>query len=254
MQIKNQNSIHAAAVFGNEQENGIRVATASKNPGIKHADGKAGDAANGNVSASSLHLGENSVESRKQLARKQAMKVVSDAFDGEKAMDRNLSDIKDSITRLNADMSSRKQEMKENEEVLADLRAQYGIEEGSEEEKGLKRAAMKANCRDGMTSEEYSALSEYQQRALYYVSSNQVHEMEIERDKSLLAANVQSATDLELERLKNHDMIDAQKDADDIMAAAEKDAIAMLTQEAVDHIGEECHDVVVHKDPFIFNQ
>ena len=62
MQIKNQNAINAAAVFGNEQENGIRVATASKNPGIKQAGGKAGDAANGSVSASSLRLGENSVE------------------------------------------------------------------------------------------------------------------------------------------------------------------------------------------------
>ena len=101
---------------------------------------------------------------------------------------------------------------------------------------------MKANSKDGMTSKEYDALSEYQQRALYYMSDNMIQERAIAENDAMLRANVQSTTDLELARLKDHSMVDAQKEAEDIMDAANEDAIAMLTQEAVDHIDEKAEE------------
>ena len=242
MQIRNQNVINAAAFSGNEAENGIRVATATNDRETGVRTSKTADSPGGSISASSLRLGENSIESRKQLARKQVMKIVGDAFAHEKGMDQSLKDIDDNMHRLNKDLAERKQKVSENNEKLAELRAEYGIEEGSQEDLELKKAAMKANSKDGMSSEEYDKLSEFQQRALYYVADNQTQTMEIDRDKSLLAANVQSRTDLELARLKDHSMINAQKEAEAIMDAATEDAISMLTQEAVDHIDEEAEE------------
>ena len=242
MKIGQNTAVSAAALFGNEEDGGIRVATAEKKSAAQQtSNGKSGEA-NGNVSASSLHLGDSSVEARKQLARKQAMKVVSDAFDREKCMDRSLQEIRDNLARLNEELGTSKQTVNENNEKLAVLRAEYGIDEGSEEEQGLVAAARKANSKDGMTSDEYNQLSEYQQRALYYMSSNQELARTIAEDEALLAANVQSATDLGIERLKDHSMIDAQKAADEMMEAADKEAITALTAEAMEHIDEKAEE------------
>ena len=238
---QNTTNINASALFGNE-EGGIHVATGAKKAAGGQNPGQNAEGSNGSISASSLRLGENSIESRKQLARKQAMKVVGDAFEREKGMNQNHKDMQDSIRRLNAENGERKLKVQENEAKLAELREQYGIGEGSEEEQELKKAAMKANSGDGMTGEEYESLSEYQQQALYYMSDNMTQERAIAENDAMMRANVQSSTDLELARLKDHSMIDAQKEAEDIMDAANEDAIAMLTQEAVDHIDEKAEE------------
>ena len=242
MQIRNQNVINVTAFSGTESENGIRVATGAKNHETGLRTSKTAGSPDGSISASSLRLGENSIESRKQQARKQAMKIVGDAFENEKRMDASRQEMQDAIKRLNEDLGTRKQKMNDNHEKLAELRAEYGIEEGGKEEQELQKAAMKANSKDGMSADEFEALSEYQKRALYYAADNMTNERAIAEDEALLAANVQSTTDLELARLKDHSMIDAQKESDDLMAAAEKDAVSMLTMEAMEHIEEEAEE------------
>lgn len=242
MKIGNQNTINASAIFGNEQDNGIRVAVGNKSKAAMKDAEENGNGASGNISASTLKLGESDVETRKKMARKEALKIVGDAFENEKRLDQSHRDMQDSIRRLNEDRGERRQQMKENNEKLAELRAEYGIEEGSEEEQKLMKAARKANSDDGLSGEEYNALSEYQQRALYYMSDNQIQEQAIAEDEAMMAANVQATTDLTLARLKDHSMIDAQKEADDIMDAADKEAIAMLTQDAMEHIDEKMEE------------
>ena len=44
--------------------------------------------------------GENLIQQRQDLARKQALKVVADAFDGEKKFDAQMQSIKDEINNL----------------------------------------------------------------------------------------------------------------------------------------------------------
>lgn len=242
MKIGNQNTINASAIFGNEQENGIRVAVGNKNQTAVKAAEKGTNNPGGNISANGLRLGESDIEARKRMARNEAMKIVGDAFKNEKSMDASHKEMQDSIRRLNEDRGERKMQMKENNEKLAELRAQYGIEEGGEEDQELMKAVAKANSNEGLSSEEYDSLSEYQQRALYYMHDNQVHEKAIAEDEAMMAANVQSTTDLTLARLKDHSMIDAQKEADEIMDAADKEAIAMLTQDAMEHIDEKMEE------------
>ena len=84
-----------------------------------------------------------------------------------------------------------------------------------------------------------STMSEYQQKALYYVSKNQQNSLDIDRAKSLLAANVQGYSDMKSERNKSQDMFNAQEAAEEIMEASNGETIALLTQEAVDHVDEE---------------
>ena len=89
------------------------------------------------------------------------------------------------------------------------------------------------------SDEELSKLSEYQQKALYYVAANQQNSLDIDHAKAMQMGNVQGYADMKSERAKSQDMLKAQDAAEDILEASNADTIAQLTQDAVDHVDEE---------------
>ncbi len=128
----------------------------------------------------------------------------------------------------------------ENDARLKELQEAYGIDPDSEENNELSKLAFKVNnSKDGLSEEENSKMSEYQQQALYYVAKNQQNSLDIDRAKSLQAANVQGYSDMKSERNKSQEMLNAQDAAEEIMDAANGEAITLLTQEAVEHVDEE---------------
>ncbi len=82
-------------------------------------------------------------------------------------------------------------------------------------------------------------MSEYQQQALYYVAKNQQNALDIDQAKAQQAGDVQGYADMKRERAKSQDMLKAQDVAEEIMDAANGEAKALLTQEAVEHVDEE---------------
>lgn len=196
----------------------------------------------GNISSiSGANLkGESLIQQRQGLAKKQALKVVSDAFGGEKKLDAQMQSIKDEIKRLQDEINEKTANTIENDAKLKELQEEYGIDPDSKENQDLTRLAFKANySKEGLSEEEISTMSEYQQKALYYVSKNQQNSLDIDRAKSLQAANVQGYSDMKSERNKSQDMLKAQEAAEEIMEASNGETIALLTQEAVDHVDEE---------------
>ena len=196
----------------------------------------------GNISSiSGANLkGESLIQQRQGLAKKQALKVVSDAFGGEKKLDAQMQSIKDEIKRLQDEINEKTANTIENDAKLKELQEEYGIDPDSKENQDLTRLAFKANySKEGLSEEEMSTMSEYQQKALYYVSKNQQNSLDIDRAKSLQAANVQGYSDMKSERNKSQDMLNAQEAAEEIMEASNGETIALLTQEAVDHVDEE---------------
>ncbi len=197
---------------------------------------------NGNLSSvSGANLkGESLVQQRQGLARKQALKVVSDAFGGEKKLDAQMQGIKDEIKRLQDVINEKTADTIENDARLKELQEQYGIDPDGEESKELSKLAFKTNhSKEGLSDEEKSQMSEYQQQALYYVAKNQQNALDIDQAKAQQAGNVQGYADMKRERAKSQDMLKAQDEAEDIMEAAGEEAIALLTQEAVEHVDEE---------------
>ncbi len=202
---------------------------------------KAGQKSGNLSSISGANLkGESLIQQRQGLAKKQALKVVSDAFGGEKKLDAQMQSIKDEIKRLQDEINEKTVNTIENDAKLKELQEEYGIDPDSKENQDLTRLAFKANySKEGLSEEEMSSMSEYQQKALYYVSKNQQNSLDIDRAKSLLAANVQGYSDMKSERNKSQDMLNAQEAAEEIMEASNGETIALLTQEAVDHVDEE---------------
>ena len=213
------------------QDNASSVAGAGK-----------GGQKNGNLSAvSGANLkGESLIQQRQGLAKKQALKVVSDAFGGEKKLDAQMQSIKDEIKRLQDEINEKTADTIENDAKLKELQEEYGIDPDSKENQDLTRLAFKANySKEGLSEKEMSSMTEYQQKALYYVSKNQQNALDIDHAKAMQAANVQGYSDMKSERNKSQDMLNAQEAAEEIMEASNGETIALLTQEAVDHVDEE---------------
>ncbi|WP_022775980.1 hypothetical protein [Butyrivibrio sp. AE2015] len=210
---------------------------------VKAATGAGKDAnKSGNLSSiSGANLkGESLVQQRQGMARKQALKVVSDAFDGEKKLDAQMQSIKDEIKRLQDEINEKTAETRDNDARLKELQEAYGIDPDSEENNELSKLAFKMNnSKDGLSDEEISKMSEYQQQALFFVAKNQQNSLDIDRAKAQQMGNVQGYADMKRERAKSQDMLKAQDAAEDIMEAAGEETIALLTQEAVEHVDEE---------------
>jgi hypothetical protein len=226
-----------------QQNTGVQINPFQNQDNVRTAAG-AGKTAHksGNLSSVSVANlnGESLVQQRQGLARKQALKVVSDAFDGEKKLDTQMQSIKDEIKRLQDVINEKTADTMENDARLKELQEQYGIDPDGEESKELSKLAFKANhSKEGLSDEEKSKMSEYQQQALYYVAKNQQNTLDIDQAKAQQAGNVQGYADMKRERAKSQDMLKAQDAAEEIMDAANGEAIALLTQEAVEHVDEE---------------
>ena len=193
------------------------------------------------VAVSGATLNENSPLSQRQsLAKKQALKVVSDAFGGEKKLDAQMQGIKDEIKRLQDVINEKSADTRNNDAKLKELQEEYGIDSESAENKALDQLAFRMRSPDNQPSdEELSKLSEYQQKALYYVAANQQNSLDIDHAKAMQMGNVQGYADMKSERAKSQDMLKAQDAAEDILEASNADTIAQLTQDAVDHVDEE---------------
>ena len=203
--------------------------------------GKAASKNGALASVSGANLkGESLIQQRQGLARKQALKVVSDAFGGEKKLDAQMQSIKDEIKRLQDEINEKTADTHNNDAKLKELQEEYGIDPDSDEHKELSVLAAKMrNPNVEVSDEELSRLSEYQQKALFYVTANQQNSIDIDQAKAMQMGNVQGYSDMKRERLKSQDMLDAQEAAEDIMDAANDETIALLTQEAVEHVDEE---------------
>ncbi|MCH5248686.1 MAG: hypothetical protein J1E98_02075 [Lachnospiraceae bacterium] len=180
-------------------------------------NGKANDAkaSSKSINMSGLGFTDDSILFRKQLARKRAMKIINDAWAGDKKINQNLDEIRSDRDRANAEISEYTDYIMGYKDKKAQLKEYYGIEDEryKQETAGLD-----------------AAISNY--------------ELKIDKAKNeVMAANSQ-ITGIQLERLKYHDMLDAQKKADKINEDASKEAIGMLIGEAQDHIKEEFEEKV----------
>lgn len=196
-------------------------------------------------------LGEGPVAKRREEARKQAWKVVENAWKNDRSVDDTIKSHRDSY----AELENRKKEalaaIDETNQQKEALREQCGVDADSQEQQDLllleKEQDYKNGVLDeGLTDEEYDRLAEihkkplteYQKQALELNNYAADHKREIRRADYGMTAEKQNVSRIKLERLKTHAMVDAQGAADDIMDAANDEIIGMLVQEVKDQQDE----------------
>ncbi|MBD5537523.1 MAG: hypothetical protein HDQ99_18060 [Lachnospiraceae bacterium] len=204
-----------------------------------------------NVFAGELNGTQDNILLKKQQAQKQALKVVTDTWSGDKKIDDDVKERRERIKSLREEVGNAQKELNEIAEQQEVLRKRYGVDADSEEQKDLelllKSREAKRNPKVSLTKEEQERLAEiegqerteYQNRVLELDSFGDYHRDIISKAKQQIEIENNIIRETKLERLKKDPMLDAQKQADAIEEAANKEILGMLVDEGKEHIDKE---------------
>ena len=204
-----------------------------------------------NVFAGELNGTQDNILLKKQQAQKQALKVVTDTWSGDKKIDDDVKERRERIKNLREEVGNAQKELNQIAEQQEVLRKRYGVDADSEEQKDLelllKSREAKRNPKVSLTKEEQERLAEiegqerteYQNRVLELDSFGDYHRDIISKAKQQIEIENNIIRETKLERLKKDPMLDAQKQADAIEEAANKEILGMLVDEGKEHIDKE---------------
>lgn len=204
-----------------------------------------------NVFGGDLNLAEDPVAQKRREAQQKAMKVVQSAWNSDRSVDEAIQSRKDHYK----DMESRRDEAQEavsdinmDKAVLKEL---YGVSDDSQEQQDLELLEKRQDIQNQLTFEplteeelnrlaeiDKSPLTEYQQRGLELNRQSVNPRKEVRDLTQMMSAETANIRKIELERLKTHGMVDAQKAAKAIGEAAADEIVASLVGDAVDHMDE----------------
>lgn len=209
----------------------------------------------GSIFAGNLNRNFDPVAQKKKEARKQAMKIITDAWDGDRKIDGSIEESRSKIAQLRSDLKQARQDSSEIKEMRAGLRESYGVLEDSQEERDLKLLEKEIDAgipgkNVTLSQEETERINEIKAQGL---TDYQKHSLELKEDEAFYekqAYGIEKQIETEnavvrgikLERLKKDPMVKADKQADEVMDAASKEIIGMLMDEAKDHIDEEMEE------------
>lgn len=206
---------------------------------------------NGSVFAGNLNLPESSIEQKKKEAKRQAWKLIQDTWTSEQKIDDSVAERKSHYEEMKEQMGEYQSEWNRLNRSKADLKETYGVLDDSEEQKDLELLEKRQDYQMGNTSLKFSeeekerlefldesGTTEYQQRALEYSAAAHVYQEYVEQTKKQMADDVSDMRAIMIERLKSHPMVDASKNAEEVLAAASKEIVGMIVEEGKDKIEE----------------
>ena len=226
--------------------------------GQENGGAKAGGVKTGStksLDASGLKAAFDPVAQKKAQAQKQALKLVGDVFANDRKMDQDLEGRRERIRQLQQENGEYRRSIQDIENNREEFRKNSGVVADSEEERELQLLAKEkeesfAGSSVRLSDEEREkiarikekGLTQYQQDSLamkederYFAEAIHKGEQEIETENAII-------TGTKIERLKTHAMMDAQKEAEQIMQKASEDIVNLLVGEAKDHIEEELEE------------
>lgn len=152
------------------------------------------------------------IQQKQEEARKKALKVVTDIWNGDRAIDSDLEARRENAKNLALENKEGKERVAELEKELEELMASRDTEGDSEEFQARKKG-----LEDSIDS---------------YRGAVVENESQIMQENAIVRGT-------SLERLKSDPMVDASLQADAIMDAASDQIIGMIVEEAKEHIDEE---------------
>lgn len=203
-----------------------------------------------NVFAGDVNKAFDPIAQKKQQAREKAMKIVTDAWTGDRKLDESLEERRNKIRELEDTMKEAGSNLKWANEERTALRETYGLTEDSQEEQDLRLLEKQADNKP-LTKEEQERLAqiqeaggptEYQKHSLELYKTASAYKQEFEKAKEGIHQESAAIQSTKQARLKHDPMVKASKSAEEVMDAARKEIIGMLYDEAKDHIDEEMEE------------
>lgn len=208
----------------------------------------------GNITGKGSDL-ESRIQQKRDQARKQAMKLINDAWDADKkaadGIDALNKDKQEQLDKLN----EYKQSLKDVNEREKQLQEEYNIDPDSQEQKDLELLKKYQNYSNGsdyadFSKEEVERLkelqntprTEYQDKALMLNGYRGEVRNRISLAEYKLMAISESVHDSKIDRLKSQDMLKADDSADKILDAAEKDVLGMVIDDTKENIDKKMEE------------
>lgn len=153
------------------------------------------------------------IEEKKKEARKQAMKIVGDAFEGDKSLDEDMENRAQNVKKLVEDRKQLREEIAAVDTRMEDVEKAFEAGEISSEDYETE----KANLREEKMTRE-GELDDNEQLA--------------QQENAVIRGTRQ-------ERLKHHAMTGAQEQAEEILDAARDEIVGMIQEAGKDRVDEE---------------
>lgn len=196
-------------------ENNITIYTGAQQTNA--AGGQGNDNENRKtVFAGNLQQGltiQDRIEQRKEEAQKKALKVVGDVFDADRSLDADLEERRNHVS-----------ELKDEKKALMDEKAVM-----TSQKEDLEKAFENGELSEDEYNEQSKYMNDLEKEWNHRYAENESTAMQ---ENAIIRGTKQ-------ERLKKAPMVNAQKEAEEIMDEARKDIIGMIQDEAKKHIDEE---------------
>lgn len=196
------------------------------------------------------------IEQKKELAKKQAYKIVRDALARELKMDSNMDEVRANSESLQRDMEQAQNKISEINAEKEKWREECGVEPDSEEQKDLellekREAYARGDLSKALNEEEMKRLAEidergytdYQKRALSLEKKKAPYEDTVNKAQAGIIADNAVIRGTRLERLKKDYIRKAQNEAEDVLTAAGREVMGMLVGEAKDYMDEKSKEL-----------
>lgn len=202
---------------------------------------------NGVIYAGELNIGSD-VEKKRQDAHKMALNILKNTFSNDRKIDDEIESRTQHIDELNDSISEASEMISSIDKQMDIVKSGYNIEDDSEEQKDLelllKEKESIKNSDITISDEERErldyihsrGLTGYQTEMLEFESHKGIYKKEITECKKEILSENAIVRGIHIERLKSHDMVDASKNADKVMQAANKEIIGMLIDDVKENI------------------
>lgn len=171
--------------------------------------------------AGNTNLSNDPIAQKRKEAQEKAWKVVSDAWDVDKSIDKSVEDRQNHYNEMLAIKEEAQAYIKDINDQIDGLKEEYGITED-------------------MTVKDWP--DEYRQRYVELNKQASAFKVQIYDADKLMKDDIADIKAIAQERLKSNPMLDAQKTAEDIEAAANDEIINMAMQLAKDYIDEKLEE------------
>lgn len=195
------------------------------------------------------------IAQKKQLYQKQALHLVATADEGNRRIDENIEEHKAQIETLYGECKEANDSLREINAKMKQIKEEYQVEDDSQEQKDLELMQkyydiQKHGSKAGeLTEEEKTRLAEMGEPTEYQRYAMELYEQAdhwtTEREHVLMKVSGETSIirSIKIEQLKSQAMEEAQEAKEELLAAASKEAVGVLVNDAKEQIDEKTEEI-----------
>jgi hypothetical protein len=195
------------------------------------------------------------IERKKSLYRKEAGHVISTAARGEKKVDDSINRARERVQALMDDNDEANRQLNGIKNQMSEAMESYGVEADSQEQQDLEllekaydfqkegHSLLELSDEEQERLKNMGEMTEYQKYSMELYEQADYWKDTMQKNQNKISGETAAIRDVSIKRLESHAMADAQKTKEEILAAASKEAVGMLAEDAKSQIDEKAKEV-----------